>query len=126
LSSAAVRAIAPLAWMGLIFYLSSRSAVGPDLPEWTRPVAHFCLYAMLAALWLFALAPVLGLRGAIAAAAAISFLYAVSDEVHQSYVPGRDSDPVDVLVDCCGIAFALWLSWRSARRAASRRRPTSP
>ena len=52
--------------------------------------------------------------------------HAVSDEIHQSYVPGRDSDPVDVLVDCCGIAFALWLSWRSARRAASRRRPTSP
>jgi VanZ family protein len=127
LSSTPVRALAPLAWMGLIFYLSSRSSVGPDLPEFTRWIAHFCLYAMLAALWFFALAPALGGRRAIAAAAAISFLYAISDEIHQGHVPGRDSDPLDVLVDCFGIAFALWtVSRSSARRAASRRPPTSP
>jgi VanZ family protein len=127
LSSNPVRALAPLAWMGLIFYLSSRSAVGPDLPEWTRPVAHFFLYATLAALWVFAIAPVIGLRRAMVAAAAISLLYAISDEIHQGYVPGRDADPLDVLVDCGGIAFALWIVSRaSARRAAARRPPTSP
>ncbi len=109
--------------MGLIFYLSSRSAVGPDLPAWTRPVAHFCLYAALASLWLFALAPVLGMRRAMIAAAAISFLYAISDEIHQGYVPGRDSDPVDVLVDCLGIGFALWALSRASARPGRRRRP---
>ena len=50
------------------------------------------------------------------AAAAISFLYAISDEIHQSYVPGRDSDPVDVLVDCLGIGFALWVLRRAPGR----------
>jgi VanZ family protein len=112
--------------MGLIFYLSAQSSVGPELPAFTRVIAHFSEYALLAALWRWALHPFLGAR-ATAAAAAISILYAIGDEIHQGFVPGRDSDPVDVLVDCCGIAFGLWLSARlgSARRAAPRRRPTS-
>ena len=106
--------------MALIFYLSAQRSVGPELPAFTRVIAHFTEYALLAALWAWALGPVLG-RRAIAAAAAISFVWAISDEIHQSYVPGRDSDPVDVLVDCCGIAFGLWLSvrlrgWRAAPR----------
>jgi VanZ family protein len=125
LSPAVPRAIAPLALMGLIFYLSSRSTVGPDLPEFTRWIAHFSEYALLAALWNWALAPVLG-RRAIVAAAAIAALYALSDEFHQSFVPGRDSDPKDFLIDCAGIATGLWLSVRSAPRAASHRPPTSP
>jgi VanZ family protein len=115
-----------LALMGLIFYLSAQSSVGPELPAFTQVIAHFSEYALLAALWRWALAPWLGAR-AFAAAAAISVLYAISDEIHQSFVPGRDSDPVDVLVDCCGIAFGLWLSARlsSGRRAAPHRRETS-
>lgn len=105
MSSVAARAVAPLALMGVIFYLSAQQAVGPQLPEWTRWVAHFSEYAVLAALWIWALAPELGHR-AVWAAIAISFLYAVGDEVHQSFVEGRDSDPVDVLVDSIGIGAA--------------------
>jgi VanZ family protein len=116
-----VRVIAPLALMALIFFLSAQESVGPPLPAFTRVIAHFSEYAVLAALWIWALAPALG-RPALGAAAAIAFLYAISDEIHQSHVPGRDSDPVDVLVDTVGIATATWLS---ARRAGLRRRPTS-
>ena len=102
----ALRALAPLALMGLIFYLSAQEAVGPDLPAWISVVAHFTEYAALAALWAWALAPHLG-RRALLAAAAISVLYAVSDELHQRSVEGRDSDALDVLVDAAGIAVAL-------------------
>ena len=49
---------------------------------------------------------------AIAVAAAICVLYAISDEFHQRSVPGRDSDPVDVLVD--------WLRDRLRALALSR------
>jgi len=119
---AAVRALAPLALMALIFYLSGQESAGPDLPAFTRVIAHFTEYALLTALWGWALLPVLGGR-ALAVAAAIAFVYALSDELHQSYVPGRDSDPVDVLVDTAGIATATWAM--SMRRAALRRRPTS-
>ena len=100
------RALAPLALMALIFYLSAQPSVGPELPAWTRIVAHFTEYAVLATLWLWALYPALGPR-ALAVAAGISILYAISDEYHQSFVPGRDADPFDVGVDAAGVALAL-------------------
>jgi VanZ family protein len=103
-----IRALAPLALMALIFYLSAQESVGPELPAFTRVIAHFSEYAILAALWAWALAPMLGHR-AIPAAAAICVLYSISDEIHQRYVPGRDSDVFDVLVDCLGIATSLLL-----------------
>jgi VanZ family protein len=104
----ALRAVAPLALMGLIFFLSSRESVGPDLPAFTRVIAHFFEYALLAALWAWALHPSLGSRS-FALAAAISFAYAIGDEVHQSFVPGRDADPLDLVVDGLGIATAIAL-----------------
>jgi VanZ family protein len=125
-SPVAIRSLAPLALMAAIFYLSAQPSVGPELPAFTRVIAHFSEYALLAALWAWALAPSLG-RRAIAVAAAICVAFALSDEFHQSFVEGRDSDPLDVLADCLGIAFAVYLVSRlSARRAAAGRRPTSP
>ena len=35
--------------------------------------------------------------------ATLSFLYAVSDEFHQSFVPGRSASIRDVLIDTIGI-----------------------
>jgi VanZ family protein len=101
-----VRFAAPLALMGLIFYLSAQQQVGPELPAFTRVVAHFSVYALLAALWTWALAPSLG-RRSLLIAAAISLVYAVSDEYHQGFVPGRDSSPFDLAVDAAGIAVAV-------------------
>jgi VanZ family protein len=103
--------------MALMFYLSAQPSVGPELPAFTRVIAHFSEYALLAALWSWALAPALG-RRALLVAAAISLVYAISDEYHQGFVAGRDSDPIDVLVDALGIAVALAL----VRRLAPRRR----
>ncbi len=103
--NAAPRALAPLALMGVIFYLSAQEAVGPSLPEWMRWIAHFSEYAALTALWIWALRPELGHR-AVWVAIAISFAYAISDEIHQSFVEGRDSDPVDVIVDSLGIGVS--------------------
>ena len=102
----ALRSIAPLTLMGLIFFLSAQERVGPDLPAWTRIVAHASEYAVLAALWAWALAPALG-RRTLVAAGAISLAYALTDEFHQSFVPGRDSDPLDVLADAVGIVLSL-------------------
>ena len=110
MSSASVRAVAPLALMALIFYLSAQQSVGPS-QTLLRDAGHFSQYALLALLWAWALAPALG-RRALVAAAAISMAYAVSDEIHQSFVPGRDADPLDVLIDWCGIALALLVAAR--------------
>jgi VanZ family protein len=107
--------------MFLIFWSSSQSG-GGDIPEWAHVVAHFAEYALLAALWCRALFPLIG-RRAYAAAAAISFLYAISDEIHQASVPGRFSDPWDVVVDSLGITVALAALY--ARGRASTRRTHS-
>ena len=103
--------------MALIFVLSAESSPGPQLPAFTRVIAHFSEYALLAALWVWALLPALGTR-ALWAAAAISFVYALSDEYHQSFVSGRDSDPLDVVVDSVGIAVAVIACRVAIRRGA--------
>lgn len=108
------RAPAPLALMALIFFLSAQSDPGADIGAVGRIVAHGGEYFLLTLLWAWALAPAMG-RRAVAAAVLISLAYALSDEFHQSFVAGRDSDPFDVAVDAAGIAAAAWLVSRAFR-----------
>lgn len=39
-------------------------------------------------------------------------LYAVTDEIHQLYVPGRAGQLRDVLIDACGVFFGIFLTNR--------------
>lgn len=119
-----VRALAPLLWMAVIFYGSAQADPAPGFGNLAHVIAHFSEYALLAALWIWALIPALGRRAAVVSAA-ICVLYSVSDELHQSFVPHRDSDPVDVLVDSVGIAVVVGLSLMLARRAPSHGQRTS-
>lgn len=112
-----LRSAAPLALMGLIFYLSAQQQVGPELPAFTRVIAHFAEYALLVALWVWALAPALG-RRALLTAAVISLLYAASDEFHQGFVEGRDSSPLDLAIDALGVVVAVGLLSRRRSRPA--------
>jgi len=96
-----------LAWAALIFVLSSIPDLGTGLGTWDlvlRKVAHAVEFAVLGALLSRALADA---RVAFAAGVA----YAVSDEVHQSFVPGRLGSPLDVLIDAAGVALGVLL-WR--------------
>ena len=106
----ALRALVPLAFMGLIFFLSAQ----PDLDSGLgtvdlilRKLAHMTEYALLTVLWAWALRPVTRLN--IAIAAVIAVLYAASDEYHQTFVPGRAGTIVDVLIDSVGVAIAIAL-----------------
>ena len=40
---------------------------------------------------------------------AAGFLYAVSDEIHQIFVPGRSGEPRDVLIDTSGVLIGICL-----------------
>jgi VanZ family protein len=42
----------------------------------------------------------------------IGCLYALSDEFHQSFVPGRTSELGDIIADCLGICMAVLLYWK--------------
>jgi len=53
----------------------------------------------------------------------VAVAYAVSDEFHQAFVPGRGSAVSDVVIDSAGAALGLLVAW--GVRAALRRRVTS-
>lgn len=116
-----LRWVAVLAWMGLIFTLSAQPRlphmVGSLSDQLQDVLGHFTVYAVLAALLYWALAGVSAPRPALLALL-IVLLYALSDEFHQSFVPGRNPDVFDVMTDVAGAAAALLLiKWRRSRRS---------
>ncbi len=116
------RWIPALLWMGWIFFLSAR----PDLPHAPEPwldvalkkAGHALLYGVLARLYLYALGgprPPSPPRGGLAWF--LTLLYAISDEVHQAFVPGRTPSIWDVLIDGIGGGLPLPLSGCGDRKA---------
>jgi VanZ family protein len=98
------------AWAAVIFTVSSIPSLDSGLGTWDtvlRKLAHVGEYAILGGL----------LYRAVRrepAAIALGSLYAVTDEVHQSFVAGRNGSPVDWLIDTAGVvAGVLLVSWRS-------------
>lgn len=113
-----------LLWVICIFAISSI----PRVPVIKSPIsldklAHMALFLVLSwlgwrAFWHQAKIGWLH-RGAVLAAILFSVLYGVLDEIHQLYVPGRNSDVFDVLADVTGaLIFALWHVWRKSRLIA--------
>ncbi|QFT90723.1 VanZ like family protein [Bacillus sp. THAF10] len=134
-----------LVWMGTIFFLSAQHGdqsadlsggiteaineilqnVAPDaslniesISFFVRKNAHFLAYLVLGLLTFFAFrkSGVGHKKGAILAFI-VSILYAVSDEVHQLFVPGRSGQVSDVVLDSVGaltgigiyfMVVALW------------------
>ena len=82
-----------------------------------RKTAHFSLYAILGLLSFLTVISYrnlkFGLRTALSAA--ICLLYAVSDEVHQLFVPGRSGEIRDVCIDFCGSLLMITILALSAR-----------
>ena len=111
--------VPPIAMMALIFGLSSLPANQEDhgtLYVVSRKLAHFGEYALLVALWWQALRRKLPHRRALALAFVIAVLYAVTDELHQTFVSGRAGTPVDVGIDSVGALTAVWLIARGRAR----------
>lgn len=49
-----------------------------------------------------------------------AFCYAVFDEIHQTFVPGRSGEARDVLIDTLGASVGVLVSYFVIRRVASR------
>lgn len=104
------------AWLGLIFYLSAQ----PDFPRPQSDLledllgigAHMFLFGVLAVLWARAMQ---GQRRTLVLAFLLTMIYALLDEFHQSFVPGRTADPLDLVFDGVGAAIGL-TAWIWLRR----------
>ncbi|HBY92517.1 MAG: VanZ family protein [Ardenticatenaceae bacterium] len=114
-------------WMAVIFWFSAQ----PDLPSAPNGLldfgikkgAHLTVYAILTVLYRRALhrtwrpaqdedAP--RSRAYSLATLALSLLYAISDEWHQAYTPGRHPRLLDLLIDLTGALIGLGL-WQLAQ-----------
>ena len=105
------RWIPALMVMTIIFLFSSRAS--DDLPNFLgwdyviKKMAHVFIYAVLALAFFFAFHYLPKYRWT---AWVLAVLYALTDEFHQSFVPGRHPSMMDILVfDNFGALLALWL-----------------
>lgn len=115
------RWLLPLAWMGLIFVLSAQPdlprAPGPWLDTLLKKAGHAGAYGVLAWLYQRALRPRFRDSTALrVVSVGLAIAYALSDEYHQTFVPGRKGRWSDVAVDGVGACGAMLLDWWLERR----------
>ncbi len=109
-SSFQTRWLPAIAWAALIFALSGIPTLTTGLGSWDvvlRKIGHATEYAILAALLLRAVREV--------PAWALAVVYAISDELHQHWIPGRAGKPLDVAIDATGALVGVLLARRLLR-----------
>lgn len=111
-----------LGYAAAIFWVSGIPARSmPEGSFWKLDkLIHAAEFGILAAL-IFAALRCSKVRRSVAAmaAAGLASVYGVSDELHQSMVPGRFASPYDVLADIVGACAAAWLLWWWSRRSGA-------
>ena len=103
-----------VAYMLAIYYLSSASDIGASIPleNGLDKILHAVEYAGLAMLWhasLRATAYHWNRNQCASLAFAVASMYALSDELHQSYVPLRTSSVYDLAADVAGALVVLMI-----------------
>jgi VanZ family protein len=100
-----------IAWAALIFALSAIPHLGTGLGTWDtilRKGAHVTEYAVLGLL----LSRAIG-REMPAFLGGVG--YAITDELHQHFVTGRHSSPIDVAIDSAGVLIGVLVFVRARR-----------
>ena len=122
----AVLRMVPLALvMGTIFFISHQPGDNISLPHFpgADKLAHMISYSVLAGTVFFAWSEEQknsNPRTLIFYTFAFCILYGISDEFHQSFIPGRTASVYDLLADCVGAAVVcvFWARWqKKATRA---------
>ncbi len=104
----------PIAVAALVVLASSRSTVAGPRIEGLDKVTHFAVYGLLATL-VCRLGR--GWRSAVWSLLVVS-VFGVTDEWHQSFVPGRLAEVADWVADTLGalVAVTLYAGWKAYRR----------
>ena len=133
-----LKPIVLILWMGLIFYLSAQPAKNSTLQtnivvdiiykiysnifndkvdfitfnsflfKPVRKIAHFLEYTVLGMLAYINFKD-LTKKNTIVISIVFSVLYAISDEIHQMFVPGRYCALLDMFIDACGATLGIIL-----------------
>jgi VanZ family protein len=112
--------IPPILWMALLFYLSSLPKLpGPEeilTIQIIRKTGHAGVYAVLGALnhWALRRTTSNGIRHGLWAWV-LTVCYAITDELHQGFVPGRNATLKDIVIDALGAALAVYFLSRQTR-----------
>jgi VanZ family protein len=94
-----------------IFYWADSPAVAQIGAFNPYSLLHIPLYGILTILLILALRPGAGIAGRNrrVGAGLIALAVGILDEYHQTFIPTRTGDPVDVLLDVLGIGLAMGL-----------------
>lgn len=112
--------------MAAIFYVSSLPQ--PVVPPGGDKPWHLLAYLGLGVLTVRVVAgglPAAIEWGAAAVAIAIAVGYAVTDELHQMFVPGRSAQLSDLLADTIGVVAGASLCWVWGLMARQRHQPAA-
>lgn len=128
------RSLLPLGWMALIFWLSSRPAeqleVLPPLFPGADKFVHAALFGILLACFRFVFVGSAPASRWVLPCLVVTVLYAATDEIHQSYVPGREPDWYDFLADATGALLStcglIWYRNSRVRAAQLASRAQTP
>lgn len=92
-------------WMGVIFFFSSlENSDLKQLPAISDILTHGAVYGLLGVLLYFSFTQQRTFKAVL-----IAFLYGLSDEIHQYFVPGRTPEVKDLFVDTAAAFFAVTL-----------------
>ncbi|MCO4783687.1 MAG: VanZ family protein [Candidatus Cloacimonetes bacterium] len=95
--------------MTLIFNLSS-GPVGVELPtiDHLDKILHFFAYGFLAICYWIALITY-KVKKNYPIAVGLTFLFGCSDEFHQSFIPSRTPELLDIVADTCGAVVCVFV-----------------
>lgn len=101
-----------LLWMTIIFLLSNQPKVikfEDKITDFvTGKIGHVFEYALLYILWFRAINIKLTAKN-WKLPMFFTVVYAISDEIHQTFVPTREGKLRDILIDALGGMIGLWL-----------------
>lgn len=100
-------------WLCSIFLsknmsVADRTQIIESIHGWIRMGAHFTEFAVLG---LFLFLCLRGVRHVISIAWILGIIYAISDEIHQYFVPGRACEITDIIIDSVGVICGIIIAF---------------
>ena len=110
--------------MGIIFFLSHQPGDFVQLPQviGLDKLLHIIAYGVLAATILYALQPYdrkSRRQPTLVGVVMFCLLFGISDEFHQSFIPGRNVSAWDVGADCFGALLVVCIWYRQIKKSVT-------